>query len=156
LGSLVSELQLTPPDSDTRLLAPITDKTLFSMITPEIDAVLSSQTGGSSASSNKSSRINAIIVGIESHICVTQTTLDLLARGHGVYVLADGVSSCHKEEVPVALRRLESAGATISTSESVLYEIMRDASIPEFKQVAGLVRESKEATQAALQSFAKI
>jgi nicotinamidase-related amidase len=41
---------------------------------------------------------------------VTQTTLDLLAQGHKVYVLADGVSSCNKEEVPVALRRLAREG----------------------------------------------
>ena len=72
-----------------------------------------------------------VIVGIESHICVTQTSLDLLANGHQVYVLADGVSSCNKEEVPVALRRLQREGAVVTTSESWLFECMGDASIPE-------------------------
>ena len=71
------------------------------------------------------------IVGIESHICVTQTALEFLANGHKVYVLADGVSSCNPQEVPVALARLRAAGAVVTTSESFLYECMGDASIPE-------------------------
>lgn len=72
-----------------------------------------------------------VVVGIEAHICVTQTALDLLAQGHKVYVLADGVSSCNKEEVPVALRRLAREGAVVTTSESWLYECMGDAGIAE-------------------------
>lgn len=46
------------------------------------------------------------LVGIETHICVTQTALDLLEMGHRVYVLTDGVSSCHEGERTVALNRL--------------------------------------------------
>ena len=71
------------------------------------------------------------IVGIEAHVCVTQTALDLLAEGHKVYVLADGVSSCHGEEVGIALRRLASEGVIVTTSESWLYECMGDARISE-------------------------
>lgn len=87
------------------------------------------------------------IVGIESHICVTQTTLDLLANGHKVYVIADGVSSCNKGEIAIALARLRSEGATITTSESFMYEVMGDASIPEFRSMAGLVKESSAGTK---------
>lgn len=130
------------------MLTPIADKTLFSMITPEINSKISEQF--------PSSTISALLVGIESHICVTQTTLDLLAGGHRVYVLADGVSSCNKEEVPIALRRLAAAGATVTSSESALYEIMRDAAGPEFRQIAALVKESKGVTAAALQALSKI
>jgi isochorismate hydrolase len=72
------------------------------------------------------------IVGIETHICVTQTALDLLAEGHRVYVLTDGVSSCHEGERSVALERLRTEGAIITTSESFLYECMGDANIPEW------------------------
>lgn len=82
-----------------------------------------------------------VIVGIETHICVTQTTLDLLAAGHKVYVLADGVSSCNKEEIGVALERLRREGAVVTTSESWIYECMGDAAIEEFKAIAGVVKE---------------
>jgi nicotinamidase-related amidase len=61
---------------------------------------------------------NVAIVGIESHVCVLQTTLDLLKAGHAVYVISDGVSSANREEVPIALARMRQAGALISTSES--------------------------------------
>lgn len=83
------------------------DKTAFSMWTPEIRRHFRSE-----------EQAVVVIVGIESHICVTQTTLDVLAAGHRVYVIADGVSSCNREEVPVALARLRSEGAVVTTSES--------------------------------------
>lgn len=82
-----------------------------------------------------------IIVGIESHICVTQTALDLLAEGHKVYVLADGVSSCNAQEVPIALARLRAEGVVVTSSEGFLYELMGDAAIGEFRDVSRLVRE---------------
>ncbi|KAL7626843.1 isochorismatase domain-containing protein [Parahypoxylon ruwenzoriense] len=90
------------------------------------------------------------IVGIESHICVTQTALDLLARGHRVYVLADAVSSCNAPEVPIALARLRAEGAVVTTSESWLYECMGDAAIPEFRDIAKIVKETSTDTRTAL------
>lgn len=71
------------------------------------------------------------IVGIECHICITQTVLDLLQEEHKVYVLADGVSSGNREENSIALARLRQAGAVITTSESWIYECMGDVGIPE-------------------------
>ncbi|RDW65470.1 isochorismatase-containing protein-like protein [Coleophoma crateriformis] len=112
------------------------DKTAFSMWIPSISKHFSSATPS-----------EVVIVGIETHICVTQTTLDLLANGHKVYVLADGVSSCNPQEIPIALARLRAAGAVVTTSESFLYECMGDASIPEFKGIAGLVKETSAATK---------
>lgn len=78
------------------------------------------------------SKKEIVLVGIEAHICVLLTALDMLNEGHTVYVLADGVSSCNKEEVPIALNRLRQAGAIITTSESFLYECMGDATISEY------------------------
>lgn len=57
--------------------------------------------------------------------------LDLLELGHKVYVIADGVSSCNKQETPIALARLRTAGAIVTSSESWLYEAMGDANIEE-------------------------
>ena len=76
-------------------------------------------------------RLQIAIVGIESHVCVTQTVLDLLEMDHKVYVISDGVSSCNEGERGVALRRLAREGAVVTTSESWLYEVMGDAGIKE-------------------------
>ena len=89
-------------------------------------------------------------VGIESHICITQTTLDLLRAGHRVYVLADAVSSCNREEIPLALDRLRAAGAVVTTSESWLFECMGDAAIPEFRAVSKIVKDSLQDTKTAV------
>ncbi|KAB8079066.1 Isochorismatase-like protein [Aspergillus leporis] len=146
LGDTIAELHphLTTPN----IIANI-DKTLFSMITPEIEAKLPKVSTGETP-------LDAIIVGIETHICVTQTTLDLLERGHRVYVIVDGVSSVNAEERGIALARLRDAGAVVTSSESVLFEVLGDAGHGEFKVVSGLVKEMKEETKGALEVFSKI
>lgn len=126
------------------------DKSAFSMWIPEIQEAFSQLSNGGKE------KMEVVIVGIESHICVTQTTLDLLREGYKVYVLADGVSSCNAEEVPVALDRLRAEGAVVTTSESWLYECMGDAGIGEFKQMAGLVKEFSGRTREGLQALCKI
>lgn len=146
LGGIVSELQ---PYLSTPLVRANIDKTLFSMITPELDALLPNAKGGETP-------LDVIIVGIETHICITQTTLDLLERGHRVYVIVDGVSSMNKEERGVALARLRDAGAVVTSSEGILFEILGDAGRAEFKAVSGLVREAKEETREAMEVFSKI
>ncbi|KAL4785796.1 Isochorismatase-like protein [Aspergillus varians] len=125
------------------------DKTLFSMITPEIEKLLPVPGKGEVP-------IDAVIVGIETHICVTQTTLDLLERGHRVYVLVDGVSSINVEERGIALARLRDAGAIVTTSESILFEILADASHQNFKAITGLMKETKQETKEALDKLSKI
>ncbi|KAL8742385.1 MAG: hypothetical protein Q9190_005124 [Brigantiaea leucoxantha] len=123
------------------------DKTAFSMLIPSLREALVA------ASPNP---YQIALVGIESHICVTQTALDLLAEGHQVYVLTDGVSSCNQHERTVALRRLAREGVIVTTSESWLYECMGDAGISEFKAVAGLVKETKESTRDAVETLCKM
>lgn len=117
------------------------------MITPEVEKVLDSL--------NAPGPLSAIVVGIESHICITQTTLDLLRRKHKVYVIADGVSSCNKEEIPIALARLRHEGAIVTTSESFLYELFGEAGTPEFKALINIVKESSKTTKDTLQSLCK-
>jgi hypothetical protein len=135
------------------------DKTAFSMWTPPIAAHF--EAGAPS---------EIVLVGIESHICVTQTALDVLAAGHKVYVLADGVSSCNPQEAPIALARLRAAGAVVTTSESFLFECMGDAGIPEyvhfqlleverlimiyrFRAIAGLVKETSANTKKVMETL---
>lgn len=97
-------------------------------------------------------------MGIESHICVTQTCLDLLAQhpANKIYVLADGVSSCNKEEVSIALERLRAEGVVVTSSESWLYECMGDAGIPEFREITRLVKEWKDETKASLKALCPV
>ncbi|OIW34097.1 Isochorismatase hydrolase, partial [Coniochaeta ligniaria NRRL 30616] len=144
LGPTVSELQ--PYLTNTPLLKADEDKTRFSMWLPPIAAHFSPPTSPSSPPK----KAQIAIVGIESHICVTQTALDALAAGHDVFVIADGVSSCNAEEVPVALARLRAAGATVTTSESWIYECMGDAGIAEFRDIVRLVKETGGTTKEAL------
>lgn len=100
-------------------------------------------------------KVDAILVGIETHICITQTALDLLAAGHRVYVIADGVSSVNSEERGVALARLRDAGVVVTTSESIIFEILQDAKKDGFKAVNSLVKESKDDTKTALKALCK-
>lgn len=142
LGETCPELGLDAPDGvKTQAHA---DKSAFSMWIPEVREAFAAL---------GSEKRECVIVGIESHICVTQTTLDLLREGHKVYVIADGVSSCNPQEVPVALARLRAEGAVVTTSESFLYECMGDAGIGEFKEISKLVREWSGKTKENLQAL---
>jgi hypothetical protein len=170
LGETASELQKLLTAESTRPLVRVDiDKTLFSMVTPEVQVKLpvvrpTTAAAAAAAAADADGRggventgpLDVLIVGMETHICVTQTTLDLLALGHRVYVLADGVSSCNAEESVVALKRLRDAGAIVTTSESVLFEILGDAKHAGFKAVSAMVKESKDETKAALGAFCKI
>ncbi|HYH64226.1 MAG TPA: isochorismatase family protein [Urbifossiella sp.] len=84
-------------------------------------------------------RPNVIVVGAETHVCVQQTVLDLLAAGLHVVVPADAVVAWGELDHATALRRLEQAGATVSTVEAVAFEWVRDSGHPKFKAVSGLV-----------------
>ncbi len=83
-----------------------------------------------------------LVAGIESHVCVQQTVLDLLAAGFRVYVTVDAVASRYGIDCETALRRLESAGATLTTTEAALFEWCEVAGTAEFKQISALVREA--------------
>jgi nicotinamidase-related amidase len=82
-----------------------------------------------------------LLCGIETHVCVQQTALDLLADGWRVYVAVDAVGSRFELDHQVALRRMESSGATLTTSEAALFEWCETSATPEFKQISRIVRE---------------
>jgi nicotinamidase-related amidase len=84
-------------------------------------------------------RKQAIVCGIETHVCVSQTVHDLLGQGVEVHVPADAVGSRHELDYERGLERLERAGAVVSTVEAVLFELLERAGTPEFKQVQRLI-----------------
>lgn len=81
-----------------------------------------------------------LICGIEAHICVLQTSLDLLERGFDVFLLVDCITSRKPENKEVALARLAQAGAICSTLEMSLFEMMRGADSPQFKAIQKLIK----------------
>jgi nicotinamidase-related amidase len=81
-----------------------------------------------------------IVVGIEAHICVSQTVLELLTRGLEVYLLVDCITSRKKESKEVAMGRMVQAGAVPSNLEMALFEMMRSADSPQFKAVQSLIK----------------
>ncbi|HTU25709.1 MAG TPA: hydrolase [Pirellulales bacterium] len=87
-------------------------------------------------------RPKVLLAGIEAHVCIQQTALDLLASGHSVYVAVDAVGSRYAIDQKVALDRMLASGATLTTVEAALFEWCQAAGTPEFKQISALVREA--------------
>ena len=83
---------------------------------------------------------NIIIIGIESHVCVLQTCLDLLSGGYNPVVIEDCVSSRKPEDKIVSIKRMRQEGARISTLESILFELTRKAGDETFKRISRLVK----------------
>ncbi len=82
-----------------------------------------------------------LVVGIEAHVCVLQTVMDLLSAGFRVFVAVDAVGSRNEIDCRVALARMESSGATLTTCESALFEWCVDSAAPQFKQLSQLIKE---------------
>lgn len=82
----------------------------------------------------------AFLVGIETHVCVYQTALDLLEAGIEVFVVADAVSSRAPENKELALQAMRDAGAQILPTETVLFGLLRDAADPRFKELLKLIK----------------
>jgi nicotinamidase-related amidase len=86
-------------------------------------------------------RPSVLLAGIEAHVCVLQTALDLLARGLRVFVAADAVASRDAVDREIALRRLEQAGAVPTTVETAAFEWLGSAAATSFKAISLLVQE---------------
>ena len=85
-------------------------------------------------------REQILLCGIESHVCVYQTAMDLLDTGHEVEVVADAVSSRTAGNKAIALRKLERAGAGLTCVEMVLFELLQMAEGPAFKAILKIVK----------------
>ena len=124
LGSTVNEIS-----SLFLHFSPI-EKNTFSCMDEPVFAVHLSNSGKS----------NVIICGIESHVCVLQTAVDLRENGYHPIVIADCISSRNPEEKQIALNRFLSEGIRVSTAESILFELTRTAGTAEFKAISKLVK----------------
>jgi nicotinamidase-related amidase len=87
-------------------------------------------------------RHRVLVCGIETHVCILQTALDLLAAGFLAYVPVDAVGSRHRVDRDTALRRMESAGVVLTTTEATLFEWCETAGAPEFKGISSLAKET--------------
>jgi len=123
LGHTVAEFDATG--------AMVVEKTKFSMcIDPVID-VLKARAG----------LTDVVVCGIEAHVCVQQSTLDLIEMGYNVHLCVDAVSSSDVTHRSAGIHRCAGAGAYITTTESVLFELMRSKDHPSFKPISGLVKD---------------
>lgn len=82
----------------------------------------------------------AIVCGIEAHICVNQTTHDLLARGYKVHFLTDCITARTAHHKQVGLAKMQQSGALPSSTETALFELMRDARHEQFKAIQRLIK----------------
>ncbi|KNZ59445.1 hypothetical protein VP01_172g11 [Puccinia sorghi] len=130
--------------------ARIYPKTQFSMLIPEIrDALPVLRQPGTPS-------IHAVLLGIETHICVWQTCLDLLHDGFHVHVVADAVSSCNFQERALALQSIRDAGGMITTTETLIYRLLADANHPRAKEVFAIVKEYSCSTKDALNALCSV
>jgi nicotinamidase-related amidase len=118
---------------------------LADKVTPRF-AKLTFSSAGSRECMQHLSQLNVfrvLVCGIESHVCIQQTALDLLAGGWRVYVPADAVGSRRTIDHDFALRRIDASGGVITTTEAVLFEWCRAAGTDGFKEISRLVRQSE-------------
>ncbi len=85
-------------------------------------------------------RTDVLLAGIETHICVLQTAMDLLGRGYRVQAVSDCMSSRTPENNAIGLGRMRSMGAQITSVETALFELVRTAAAPVFREISKLIK----------------
>ena len=83
-----------------------------------------------------------LICGIETHVCIQQTVMDLLAEGFQIYLAIDALGARHDLDHQTGLRRMEGSGAVLTTTEAAMFEWCETATNPAFKTISGLVRQA--------------
>ncbi|KII68685.1 Isochorismatase family protein 1B [Thelohanellus kitauei] len=86
-------------------------------------------------------RSSFVVFGIESHVCVQQTALDLKELKHDVHIVADAVSSRNKCDTTYSLERMRQSGCFITTFEAVIFDLLRDYSHPHAREIINLVKD---------------
>jgi nicotinamidase-related amidase len=117
-------------NDEIQAACPIYEKKLFSMLTPEVQLKV-----------DEYDKESFLLIGIEAHVCVQQTCLDLLEQGKQVHVIVDGVSSQQPVDRDTALQRMRQAGAFVTTAQSAVFMLLQTAEHEKFKQVSRLTVE---------------
>jgi len=127
LGKTVPEIAALLPETEA------IDKDRFSCFGSDVFCTLIKRLPGN--------RNTLLLCGMESHICVMQTALAALREGYLVHVASDAVSSRTEWNWKIGLERMRAAGAVISSTEMMIYELMRSSSSPAFKEMLPHLRE---------------
>ena len=93
----------------------------------------------------KLGRTQVLLTGMEAHVCVYQTVLGLLESGFLVHLVGDAICSRSKNDYLSAIDNSRAAGAVITTTETALFQMLKEAGTPEFKMVSGLVKDRDSA-----------
>lgn len=88
----------------------------------------------------ESCKKDIIVCGMESHVCVQQTSIELVDLGYRVYITGDAVCSRRKEDWKFSLHRIRAEGAVVTTTESIIFELMESSNNPEFKDIISIVK----------------
>jgi nicotinamidase-related amidase len=97
-------------------------------------------TGWPTAAESTDDRFQIVVAGMETHVCVLQTVLDLLASGYQVYIVVDALAARGGIDHNVALERMANAGAIMTTAEGIIFEWCETAEATEFKQISSLIK----------------
>ncbi len=125
LGQTVQDVRETLAGKDHRVLAKVT----FSCARNEEFLAAIASAG----------RRQVLIVGMETHVCVYQTSVDLASAGYSVFVLDDAVSSRFLHNYRSGLQALRDAGCTVFSTETAVFQLLKEAATPEFRKVAPFV-----------------
>merc|ERR1712150_241372 len=85
---------------------------------------------------------HVVLFGIEAHVCIQQTVIDLLERDIEVHIVADACSSRSQMDRTFAYERFQAAGAIVTTSEAILLQLVGDKEHPNFKEIQSLIKTS--------------
>ena len=94
---------------------------------------------------NRIGKRNVVIMGVEAHVCVLQTALDLLYNNFNPVVVEDCIGSMHENDLQISILRMRDVGSVITTCESILFELCREAGTDEFREILKLVKERNNA-----------
>jgi len=121
-----------------------TPASLARLLPPAVEKMAFSSAGCSAVEAALAEGVSSVVLaGLETHVCISQTALDLLAAGKHVFLAIDALSSRHAIDHETAVRRLEAAGVIPTTSEAILFEWCRSAEHPQFQAVRRLVLEPR-------------